>query len=83
MPQRFALYKLQPRADGPEWALALPPTTAGFQEMWCAATRMFREASLSIVGCHYDCHAPLAEFFVAAPGVHETYVIREVADPAR
>lgn len=73
----YQLRKLYVTAAGPEYRTVCERSE--FIEVWAYATDLFATCGLHIVGCHYDLpgydQLPQAEFFVAAPGIHETYVI--------
>jgi hypothetical protein len=76
----YKLSKLYVTAAGPHYGTVCERSE--FKQVWDYAIEMFQACSLNIVGCHYDpgadhTEAPQsAEFFVAAPGIHETYVIQ-------
>ena len=71
----YTLFKRKYIRDG----VLLTPieTHSTFRSAWNAAIDLFDAVGLTIVGCHYDDGlTPEAEFFVVAPGIHETYMVR-------
>lgn len=74
----YQLRKLYARATGPTNTIVCERSE--FTEVWNFATELFGELGLNIIGCHLEPNPDetirSAEFFVAAPGIHETYVIQ-------